>query len=421
MSSRWHALRDTYRLLLGGTRGYILTFALVDASFLLTDRRWVGERAWTLDWASGGTFISGPLLAGFTCYLAHPLLNQVNRRAFGLTHPLTASKAVALATARGALVGWVGHALTLAAAILATELTRPTDSYHGWYATTTLLPLVMYAAIGALLATVLGRTVGPVVATLSALALGYTGLFGVSPNVLTVGGHVGSLVGYDYAVGVLLAGQLVVVGWTVAFAVAAVALVHGLHTVRPGLALAGVMFVTVSLVGAGVTVENRTVLAAAPPQQVCDAGVPQVCLNAGHTRSLHTVAKNVREALAPLSATGAEVPTTYAERAPERAVAPGIGVLDLNAGSLNYGRFDIDDYVYAVTIPGDCAAYRGSLPPEDLLHVQQYLVAWLLNELTGEEMLGPHATDGLDDQWVRDAVSELRSCHVTPLTLDPIS
>ena len=48
MSSRWHALRDTYRLLLGGTRGYILTFALVDASFLLTDRRWVGERAWTL-------------------------------------------------------------------------------------------------------------------------------------------------------------------------------------------------------------------------------------------------------------------------------------------------------------------------------------------------------------------------------------
>src|SRR5690606_20857607 len=100
-------------------------------------------------------------------------------------------------------------------------------------------------------------------------------------------------------------------------------------------------------------------LAAAPPQQVCDAGVPQVCLNAGHTRSLHTVAKNVREALAPLSATGAEVPTTYAERAPERAVAPGIGVLDLNAGSLNYGRFDIDDYVYAVTIPGDCAAYRG--------------------------------------------------------------
>ncbi len=417
------AAGHAYSVVLGGTRWYVLAFALVNASFLFTERRWVGERGWTLDWAAGGTFISGPLLAGLTCYLAYPLLNPVARRAFGLSRPGTALRAVGVALARGVLVGWIGHGLTILGAVLATELTRPTDTYHLGFAAVCLVPLTFYAAIGVLAATVLGRTVAAVTATLASLVVGYLGLFGTLPNVLAVGGHVGSLVGYRYDTSVVLLSQSVVGAWTILVAAVTVAVVHGHRLVRPTLAVCGAAAVlaTVAALSAGVSMEGRVVLAADPPPRVCDEGSPRVCLNAGHTRSLSTVARDLRTAHDALAASGADLPEVYAERPPERGLERGVGVIDLNPGSLNAARFDAYDYAFAVAVPGDCQAYRAERPPEELLLVQQYVAAWVLRELTGEELLGPGTLDPITDEWMRLAVDDLRGCDVSPSTLAPIS
>lgn len=363
----------------------MVVFVLVDAAFLVTDLRWPGELAWTADWAQGGLFIAGAVLAGVVALSASQVLSPA---ALGVT---TGGDGRAQARALGGLVartsGWalVAHALVLVLALGITAAARPTDSLDVPYLLTAILPIVFYCAVGALAgALTSNRVVAALLAVGVVILVSYLGLFDVLPRALEVGGDIGTRVGWQYDWRVLIAKQVVVLVYVLGLLVSAWLVVRDR---RAAAAWTGVATLVAAVLAGSVLSANdpRFVPRPDPVPALCSEGEPTVCLLEGHTRALDTFAEQLRDMLAPLVAVGADLPDRYEEPQPHGPLPPGIGAISvLNSGTLNSGAYTAEDLARAAAQPEDCPSLYGEVPPDALMEAQTELRAWLEYRATGQ-------------------------------------
>jgi len=409
-------VRDSTRQWRSGLLVPLFIFTVVDASFLFTEARWPGDPMWTLDWAHGGLFIAGPVLAGISAVATAPYIHRSGRQMLGAGDEVRSARLVIFALGRALIVGIIGHVVVVVAAIIVNATTGAAPDYNGAYGLSFIPITMLYVAIGGIAALAMPRLLAAVVATLGSLILSYLGLYGLVPNIFEIGGHVGSLVGYEYnwaRIARVLAVTLAIASACIALLVAELRSKDRVALTSSAVALLVVAF------GYGVTSssmhEPRTLLSPDIPMQECDVSEePHVCLNVGHTASLTTVAAEFRRALEPIIASGAEVPGVYRERPPERVVPAIDGVVDLLPGSLNSARYSDSQWVHAVLVPADCAVLHADTPPGGLLETQAVLAGWLFFERTGSLDYWPlpdEALNSVTSDWVREAYGALARCE----------
>lgn len=413
----------------GSTLGFLPVLVIVHA-FCLFQRGtpWLGEWDWSVDWAGGVAVVTAPLLAGCAAF-------EVLRWRSAPTSSLLRQ------TPRGVFAGWlsalsvlaIGAAVHLAATtavLVATVAAGAEPSARATFALT--LPFVVLGAT-----TFIGAATAALWPSLLAVPLSAAVVFGVTafpddvllPDVFTVGGTTGSLVGLTWdwrqqvaALAVLLA--------VILFA-AVVMLVRdsgrGTPTSRWVLA-ASVAVLIASVVAAEDAPSSRLEASDAPIRYACETSSgTSVCLASQTSRQLHWLARQIGEQSRPLAAIGASVPRRHQQVVPYRRPPEGVAPILLDPGTINARHGDARRIPDMLSMPALCAADTADVaPPDEVFVARSAIAAWLsirngLSEPADyrAEVFGDwleHA-DRSQEAWIRTTYAQLRACRYADVRL----
>jgi hypothetical protein len=395
----------------------LLIFAIIDSLLVVTDQWWVGELAATVEWANGGLFLGGPVLAGLIVITVSPYLRPSFLQ---LTGVVGQPRAIARLTFRlwihSLLIGVIGHGVVMVTALIITAATAPTDRIKPEAFVYGALMIVFFTTLGLAVAAFVPGILGGVAAAAIGFALNYAGVGNFLPNFTSLGGHIGSMVGVSYQADTLLS----ILFLTLLELVILLVVVFGrlwrnrLWAVAPISAAILLALPMTFQVGLGsnfdrLTVGQESVL------QVCTGDAPEICLAQGHTRNLPAIDRALRQVFDSMKRVGMDLPTRYEERIPGVETTQKVGIIDLRGESLNGAGFSPLEYSLAGTTPRDCPEFYGTSPPTGLLQVQQALGYWLYARATGEYqvVVGAVEIKNLDENWARSAFGDLHSCKVS--------
>jgi hypothetical protein len=382
-----------------------LIFIAVDSVTLLSDRRWVGELGWTLEWANAGLYLASMVLAATSAYLSAPHLDDSFRTALQVRGVIASSVLFLTAWLRGLLVGLAGHGIVLGGALLWTASTSPTDAIRAESFVYALPPLLIFSALGAFVGIFFGRILAAGVAAALAFFLSYNAALSALSLPVMVGGYFATMTDVDYIPG---QSQLFLASAAIIAVTIACAGVLALRGRGQRVATAG----AVLIVALGVTVPsfttadhvNRVEAKTEPISYVCDDDADlRVCVSAGHTTQLDAIADGVRTAAEPLRQAGAALPDELRETSLNSPDGDW-GVLDIPGSDLNSTPLSDINFASAVTAPSVC-----NHQTNDLGLIKVGLTDWVAAQL--DPASATPATER-SDAWVQAAYTSLRDCTV---------
>ncbi|MET0820952.1 MAG: hypothetical protein ABWY58_08295 [Aeromicrobium sp.] len=413
------------------TFGFAPVIVVVQA-FCLFQRGtpWLGEWDWSVDWAGGVTVVTAPLLAGCAAF-------EVLRWRSAPTWSLLRQ------TPRGVVAGWLSalsvlaigaavHVAATTAVLVATVAAGAQPGAGAGAAFALALPILVLAA-----ATFIGAATAVLWPTLLAVPLAASVVFGVTafpddlllPDVFTVGGTTGSLVGLTWdwrqqtaALAVLLA---------VILSAAAVMLARdsgrGASTPRWVVA-ASVVVLIASAVAAEAAPSSRLEASDVPIRYACETSSgTSVCLASQTSRQLHWLARQLGEQSRPLAAIGARVPRRHQQVVPYRRLPDGVAPILLDPGTINARHGDAQRVPDMLAMPALCAADTADVaPPDEVFVARAAIAAWLsirngLSEPADyrAEVFGgwlEHAGQA-QESWIRTTYAQLRACRYADVRL----
>lgn len=385
--------------------------------------QWQGEWAWTVDWANGGTILLGPLLAGVVAYdvqrLGSPSANTAMTAALrGPQVPLQIG-----------IANWIwaaaAHALTLVVAVAATAATSPSGSIPLLLLPIGFIALLAFAALGALVGSLIRSLIAAPIATVACFALTYLGATGVVPKAFRIGGVSGTLVGLRYSESVN--------SWIAAMLIAVTGLAALVAVYRWSALLRSTQWVTgglsVALLATAWTVLQVNGDYRFEPQRTavsfrCAGSAPEVCMAVGTTRQLSTLAAAMHEQAAPLTALGIALPDRYYQDVANVAPHQGAGVFYLAVEEVNAPMPDpvvIADYL---TVPAPCPQFTShDAPPEEALYARS-IVADVIrqkNDLPTGLLMDDKAkawmSSGDVDAWTKQTFDALTTCNLARINV----
>ncbi|ROS33751.1 hypothetical protein [Curtobacterium sp. PhB78] len=378
-----------------------LLFLAADGFLLFTDRRWVGELTWAVEWANGGLYLSSSLLAALVVFSSRHLLGGGSLVVLGATGWAGRIRHLGAIWTKSVLFGVSAHAVVCAVALTWTLVEGTTDRLAWQPFVYALLPIAYAATLGLLIAVFVPSIVGAALALVLAYVLAYMAATGALQIPVVVGGITGSMVGIDYSnvvlmqyvastaliVGLGICGALIIMGvrssagqpWTFAAAlVLAVIIPSVLLPVFPDRGGAS----------------DRTA------KYECAGEMPQVCVLPGHTTRLTELSHKVRDSARPLVRVGVNVDGMVLKEERLGAHAPTSGrTLMLDTSRLNQADFSPEEIASALAQPGDCYASAESANRVRLEQLSYELTTWIAR-----------GGSGRSGAWARNAFESLDSC-----------
>lgn len=400
------------------TRSSAIAFAPVLVAvqvFYLLQRGdpWRGEWAWTLDWAAGSTVLTGPLVAACAGF---EVLRWRDRSTLALLR----------STPRGALAAWssVLSVLVVAAVVqtagtvtvvVATVLAGAEPDVS-----CLLVVLLPYAVLAT--AALLGGTLAVLWPSLLAVPTAAALTFAVTafssdlmlPDVMTVGGSTGSLVGLTWDGRQQLGALAVLVATSAVLAL--VVRAHDATTSSVGaraVLLASVVALAGAVVVHGTGPGDRLKASERPIRYTCaSAGPSEVCLAAQTSRQLDWLASQVARRSEALTGIGVEPPRRFEQLVPYHRLSRGSAPIDLGPDTVNARVGDVERVPDLLADPALCPADTAEVPPPAAVFAARAAIsAWIAVRT------GITAADDLDGEifgaWLRRPVAEQRDWITT--------
>ncbi len=408
------------RLLL--RRSFLVPAAVIELgvalAIVMSDRNWVYNWEWAIDWANGATILLAPVAAGVAAWDGWRLLGNVTPAPTATAdRPWKASTAIAAAHSAASVGAWlVGVAVALG--IVVSHGARPVG--ESWVLFLHPPAILMAASALGVLAGACSRKwfVAPGVmlgAFLVIVTLENVGPFG---RFLTAGGHTAwaaTLRPIGWFVGL----KVLILAAASAAALAAAAsdrtpgvvakpLRSGARTASVAAAL-GLFVGGVFVPTLGGEYEQIT------PQLECVGSQPTVCIASDNVAILEPFDTALRSAFASLEPYGIEPPARYIDAAALVEPTPDSGILFAATWQLDDGVVSIDAIADSVATPAACPEYFGDDEPTVFLDAASVLREWVVSRASGKPMkwnrIGVEAMpDAAVDDWAREAYGYLRTC-----------
>jgi hypothetical protein len=405
------------------TFGFVPVIVVVQAFCLLQrGTPWLGEWAWTVDWAAGVTVLTAPLLAGCAAFevlrwRAVPtvsLLRQTPRGPFA---------GVVCATSVW-VIGATVHVAATVAVLVATIAAGARPDLSAAFAL--VLPIAVLAAAAAI-----GAAVATVWRSLLCVPLAAALVFGVTafpadlmlPDVFKVGGTTGSLVGLTWDVR-QQAVTLAVLGAVTLFAIV---LTQARDTIRSGprsraAVAASFVVLVASVVVADLAPSSRLIASDAPIRYDCErSATASVCLASQTSRQLHWLAGQIFEQSEPLAAIGVRLPRRHQQLVPYRHLPEGVAPILLESDTINARRGDVRRIPDMLVRPALCEADTAEVPPPDEVFVARSAIAAWLSIQNGLADAGDYRGEVFDrwldrdraeqESWIKTTYAQLAACR----------
>lgn len=389
---------------------------------------WRGEWAWSLDWAAGATVLTGPLVAACAGF-------EVLRWRDRSTATLLRS------TRRGHLSAWLGalsvlvvaavvQAVATAAVLVVTAAAGAEPETSG--VLTLLLPFAVLAT-----AALLGATLAVLWPSLLAVPTAAAVIFAVTafpsdlllPDVMTVGGSTGSLVGLTWDVRQQL-GALAVLLATCAV-LAMIVRVHdaaGSSVATHGVLVGSTLLLVVAAAVHAAGPDDRLTASERPIDHTCaPAGPSTVCLAAQTSRQLPWLARQVARQSAALTDIGIEPPRRYEQLVPYHPLSAGAAPIDLGPDTINARVGDRERVADLLADPAFCPADTAEVPPpSEVFAARAAISAWIAvrsgivdADDLGGEIFGAWLRRPVDQQrdWIATTYDQLRRCRYDDVRL----
>lgn len=389
---------------------------------------WRGEWAWALDWSAGTTILAGPVVSGFVAYetglwqpvTKHLLMSTSRRRLAALATPLL-----------GILFSaWFVYLLGVLFAVATTAKYHPTDNFQPELVPLGMLLLVVYAAIGWVLGTVLKPVVAAVLATVVAYGLIiFSSGLGVE-RFLRIGGSTGSLAGQDVNRTTVVSYSCLMIACLL---VAVMLVARHEPTLRRLTKGAFGVFVVVSLVGLYFAPSESGGLyqAARPQERLCQGSPVHVCLLKGNTRFLGAWSSAINAGVRGLQPFGFNYPVQYDQPDPGGLRPAGVGEIFFDPARMNLDPPAMPYVVQALVAPATCPAFAVGPPPREALEARDWLATWIGQQLWPAETAIENPFNyqqwsrltppRVRAAWARKTFEGLRTCDLTRVRVPGVS